>query len=98
MVALARTATPGYSAWHDGLVRDGVVTIDRTTNWRINPLGLASDILWLLAIAGAIDSWRHRKQWPSRHRDHTRCAACGYSREGLNADTCPECGEAFQTK
>ncbi|MEM9166846.1 MAG: hypothetical protein AAGB48_07450 [Planctomycetota bacterium] len=99
----------GQSWWIDTARTHGVppLTITPDTNnqtgfilafgrvplgWRINPLALMGDLLWLLAILGAIDAWRHRRDWPSRHKDHTRC---GYSREGLAADTCPECGETL---
>jgi hypothetical protein len=46
--------------------------------------------IWMIAAGIGVASWC---VWRAARRGRGRCAACGYSRQGLGVDApCPECG------
>jgi hypothetical protein len=95
LLALARANADGSGSWFDKVAADGMLRGSRLTDWSINPLALAHDVLWLLALVALIDALAHHRRWLRRPRNPALCTTCGYDRTGLTAAVCPECGAAI---
>jgi hypothetical protein len=51
-------------------------------------------VLWLACTVAGL-KWVVRPKWPLDTSRFLRCPACGYSRQGLSGEVCPECGGAL---